>query len=378
MKSNMNEVIGYFSSFGESVQVYCVGGCVRDTLLNREAKDIDYVVVGSTPDIMVAQGFTQVGASFPVFLKNGEEYALARTERKTGVGYNGFETVFDPTVTIVDDLERRDLTINSMAVRLEDWDRFVNDPHCRTTLLIDPFRGYRDLQDGILHHTSEAFAEDPVRVLRTARFAARYGFVVDLSTHYLMTTIVHELNHVPHERIWAEFEKGLMEDHPEKMIAVLQGVGAFSVETMRPYHQARSITMEKVKDYPFPRIRFAAISRGFEDDDYETCRIPVDFARYSKMVHKFGKQIVRFAELSVEERLEILMTMRVLTNKDFVVNVFYAAHILYNSSDMNGILTMLKDVEALETVDAAKIASECKNGQEIRQRIFDARIKVLS
>lgn len=379
MKSNMREVIKYFAGF-DKVQVFCVGGCVRDTLLNRNAKDIDYVVVGANPDIMLAQGFTQVGASFPVFLKNGEEYALARTERKTGVGYNGFETVFDPTVTIVDDLARRDLTINSMAVRLEDWDEFVNNPQGRTSRLIDPYRGYQDLINGILHHTSEAFAEDPVRVLRTARFAARYGFVVDLSTHQLMTTIIHELNHVPQERIWAEFEKGLMEDHPEKMVAVLQGVGAFQIEAMRPYNQARSITLEKVKDHRELPIRFAAISRGFEQVDYETCRIPTDCARHSKMVHKFGKQIVDFPNLAAEERLEMLMVMRVFANEDFVIDVFYAAHLLYDGrrDDMPSMSQLLQDVRNMRMVDTNQIASECKNGQEIRQRIFDARIKVLS
>lgn len=360
------------------MQMYVVGGAVRDVLLNRSAKDIDYVVVGATPEQMLKDGFTQVGASFPVFLKNGEEYALARTERKTGVGYNGFETVFDPTVTIEDDLERRDLTINSMAVCLDDWETFVNDPNQRNDLLIDPFRGMDDLKNGILRHTSEAFAEDPVRVLRTARFAARYGFFVDLSTHFLMTTIVHELNHVPHERIWAEFEKGLMEDHPEKMVAVLQGVGAFGVETMKPYNQARSHTVEKVKDYPYPRVRFAAISRGFTKEDYETCRIPVDYAKYSQCVHEFGKQIVQFDSLSPEDRLEILMKMRVLTNTDFVINVFYAAHLLYNGHNLNNIKVLLNDIEALKQVDATQIASECKSGPEIRQRIFDARIKVLS
>ena len=362
------------------MQLYVVGGCVRDVMLGFKPKDIDYVVVGATPDEMLCQGFTQVGASFPVFLKNGEEYALARTERKTGVGYNGFETTFDPTVTIVDDLQRRDLTINSMAVRLEDWDTFISEPHSRTSLLIDPYQGCRDMHEGLLHHTSEAFADDPVRVLRTARFAARYGFVVDLSTHQLMTKIVHELNFVPQERIWAEFEKGLMEDHPEKMIAVLQGVGAFQVEAMRPYNQARSVNLEKVKDHRELPIRFAAISRGFEPNDYEMCRIPIDCARHSKMVHKFGEQIVQFHDLPAEERLEILMVMRVFTNEDFVINVFYTAHLLYHGSKIHipALSQLMLDIENLRTVDTTQLASECKNGQEIRQRIFDARIAALS
>ena len=141
------------------MKIYMVGGCVRDMILGREPEDIDYVVVGSTPEEMLEKGYTQVGATFPVFLKCSEEYALARTERKTGVGYQGFETKHDPTVTLEEDLRRRDLTINSMAQDIND-------------VITDPYGGRADLEAGILRHTSEAFAEDPVRVLRTARFAA--------------------------------------------------------------------------------------------------------------------------------------------------------------------------------------------------------------
>lgn len=207
-------------------KVYLVGGAVRDKLLGRVSKDNDYVVVGSTPEKMIADGFTQVGASFPVFLHptTGDEYALARTERKTGAGYHGFDTVYDPSVTLEDDLARRDLTINSMALS-------------ETGELIDPYGGQQDLSLGILRHTSEAFAEDPLRVLRLARFAARYGFYVADETIDLAIKVVAsgELKSLPLERIWTELYKGFSEPHVIMMLDVLDEVGALKVEPLTRY-----------------------------------------------------------------------------------------------------------------------------------------------
>lgn len=200
-----------------SVKIYLVGGAVRDLLLGLEPKDKDYVVVGATPEAMIENGFTQVGASFPVFLHpvSGEEYALARTERKTGTGYHGFETFYDPSVTLEDDLMRRDLTINSMAMDTDGN-------------LFDPFGGKQDLQDGVLRHTSDAFADDPLRVLRLARFAARYGFKVAQSTIDLASKLVTsgELETLPRERIWTELSKGFSEKKADSMLDVLKAVGA--------------------------------------------------------------------------------------------------------------------------------------------------------
>src|SRR5512147_3213299 len=162
-----------------NVKAYCVGGAVRDRLLGLPVQDHDWVVVGSTPDEMVARGFKPVGRDFPVFLHpdTHEEYALARTERKHGRGYRGFEFFASPEVTLEQDLGRRDLTINAMA---RDADG----------TLIDPFHGARDLRAGILRHVSPAFAEDPLRVLRVARFAARFGFAVAPETVRLMRQVV--------------------------------------------------------------------------------------------------------------------------------------------------------------------------------------------
>ena len=202
-------------------RIYLVGGAVRDTLLGIEPKDRDYVVVGADADYMLARGFSQVGASFPVFLHpdTGEEYALARQERKVRPGYHGFEVSFGPDVSLQDDLIRRDLTINSMAL----------DPV--TGELVDPFNGKRDLENGILRHTSSAFAEDPLRVLRVARFVARYNFKVAALTLDLMEKLVDELQHLAPERIWTELEKIFSEPNTDAAIEVLQTVGATAVKS---------------------------------------------------------------------------------------------------------------------------------------------------
>ncbi|HXI37260.1 MAG TPA: multifunctional CCA tRNA nucleotidyl transferase/2'3'-cyclic phosphodiesterase/2'nucleotidase/phosphatase [Burkholderiales bacterium] len=198
------------------MKTYVVGGAVRDELLGLPVKDRDHVVVGATPDEMAKLGFKPVGKDFPVFLhpQTHEEYALARTERKSGRGYKGFAVYAAPDVTLEDDLRRRDLTINAMA-RAEDG------------ALIDPFGGKKDLENKILRHVSEAFAEDPVRILRVARFAARFGFKIADETMALMRTMVEsgETDYLVPERVWQEFSKGLMEERPQRMFEVLEACG---------------------------------------------------------------------------------------------------------------------------------------------------------
>ena len=195
------------------MKTYVVGGAVRDELLGLPVQDRDYVVVGSTPDEMARLGYKPVGKDFPVFLhpKTHEEYALARTERKSGRGYKGFTVHAAPDVTLEDDLRRRDLTINAMA-KAEDG------------ALIDPFGGKRDLENRVLRHVSDAFAEDPVRILRVARFAARFAFAVAPETMALMKQMVAsgEAGYLVPERVWQEFSKGLMEREPERMFEVLE------------------------------------------------------------------------------------------------------------------------------------------------------------
>ncbi len=204
------------------MQIYKVGGAVRDQLLGYPFTETDWVVVGATPQDLLAQGFRQVGRDFPVFLhpETQEEYALARTERKSGHGYHGFEVHAHPSVTLEEDLARRDLTINAMA-QAEDGS------------IIDPYGGQRDLKEKQLRHVSPHFVEDPLRVLRVARFAARYaelGFRVAEETRTLMADIVAqgELAHLATERIWVETQRALEETQPDVYFQVLKDCGALA------------------------------------------------------------------------------------------------------------------------------------------------------
>ncbi|WP_349844162.1 multifunctional CCA addition/repair protein [Pantoea dispersa] len=205
------------------MKTFLVGGAVRDALLRLPVKDRDWVVVGATPDSMLAQGYQQVGRDFPVFLHpdSREEYALARTERKSGNGYTGFVTQFAPDVTLEQDLQRRDLTINAIAQAADGT-------------LIDPYHGQQDLQQRTLRHVSAAFNEDPLRVLRVARFAARFAhlnFRVAPETQALMREMAHsgELAHLTAERVWKETEKALLTRNPQVYFQLLRDCDALQV-----------------------------------------------------------------------------------------------------------------------------------------------------
>jgi tRNA nucleotidyltransferase (CCA-adding enzyme) len=204
------------------MKIYLVGGAVRDALLGYPVVERDWVVVGARPDELLQQGYKQVGKDFPVFLhpQTREEYALARTERKQGHGYTGFAVNYDPTVTLEEDLLRRDLSINAIAQDSEG-------------AIFDPYGGRADLENRVLRHVSDAFVEDPLRVLRTARFAARYAhlhFTVAPQTLALMADIVaqDELAHLPAERVWVELERALGERNPEVFVQVLRDCGALA------------------------------------------------------------------------------------------------------------------------------------------------------
>jgi len=259
------------------MKIYLVGGAVRDKMLGLEVKDRDYVVVGATPEEMVEKGFKPVGADFPVFLhpQTKEEYALARTERKSGRGYKGFTVYASPEVTLEQDLERRDLTINAMA---EDEDGN----------LIDPFNGATDLREGRLRHVSPAFVEDPVRILRVARFAARYarwGFRVAHPTSKLMREMVDsgEIDALVPERVWAEMERALGEPKPSRFIHVLRACGA--LQKLFP-------EIEALFGVPQPEAHHPEVDTG------EHVLLVVDKAAelshdpqvvFAALVHDFGK-----------------------------------------------------------------------------------------
>ena len=224
------------------MDIYLVGGAVRDTLLNYPVVERDWVVVGAQPAELLRQGYLQVGKDFPVFLhpQTKDEYALARTERKQGHGYTGFAVDCDPSITLEEDLLRRDLTINAMAMDKDDN-------------IIDPYGGQADLTQRVLRHVSDAYAEDPLRVLRTARFAARYAhlqFTVAPETMSLMSDIVcqGELAYLPAERVWVELEKALGERNPEVFIQILRDCGA--LEKLLPEVDALFGVPQPAKHHP--------------------------------------------------------------------------------------------------------------------------------
>ncbi|AKM30820.1 multifunctional CCA tRNA nucleotidyl transferase/2'3'-cyclic phosphodiesterase/2'nucleotidase/phosphatase [Pandoraea faecigallinarum] len=263
------------------MKIYAVGGAIRDEMLGLPVKDRDYVVVGATPAEMVAQGFRPVGRDFPVFLhpKTQAEYALARTERKTARGYHGFAFYFAPEVTLEEDLIRRDFTINAMA-------REVLPDGSLSEVLVDPYGGKRDLEARLFRHVGEAFAEDPVRILRCARFAARFtDFSVAGETLALMQrmTASGEVDALVAERVWQEISRGLMERRPSRMFDVLRAAGAleriapevaqlWGVPQRADYHPEvdTGVHVMMVLDY--------AAARGFS--------LPV---RFAALTHDLGK-----------------------------------------------------------------------------------------
>ena len=294
----------------QPARIYQVGGVVRDELLGRPNADRDYVVVGVTPETMLASGFRPVGRDFPVFLHpdTNEEYALARTERKHGRGYRGFEFFASPDVTLEEDLARRDLTINAMA-RGEDG------------LLVDPHGGQADLRAGLLRHVSPAFVEDPLRVLRVARFAARLGFAVAPETEALMREIVAsgELATLAPERVWQELAKGLSETRPSRMLVVLRECGALA--QLLP-------EVDALFGVAKPRPQRGAINTGAHVGralDWSGGRGAALPARYGILVHdlvqaasprdafpvrrSYAAQSVRLAE-RVSERLKVPLPCR--------------------------------------------------------------------
>jgi len=266
------------------METFLVGGAVRDQLLDYPHKEKDWVVVGATPEEMVAAGFQQVGRDFPVFLhpQTKEEYALARTERKTAPGYKGFSVHATPDVTLEEDLLRRDLTINAIA-----RDEAGN--------LIDPFNGVKDIHDRILRHVSPAFTEDPVRILRVARFAARYlhlGFIVADETMQLMQRMVAdgEVDALVPERVWQEMEKALGERSPSRFIEVLRDCGA--LERILP-------ELNALFGVPQPEEHHPEIDTGIHTLMVlqQACLISDDTeVRFAALMHDLGKGTTPEAE----------------------------------------------------------------------------------
>lgn len=326
------------------MEIYLVGGAVRDKIMNLTPRERDWVVVGATPETMLELGYRQVGKDFPVFLhpETHEEYALARTERKTAPGYKGFSVHADDKVTLEEDLLRRDLTINAIA-------------ESSTGELIDPFNGQQDIKDKVLRHVSPAFSEDPVRILRVARFAARFahlGFTVATDTNKLMRDMVEagEVDALVPERVWQEFERALGELHPSRFIEALRDCGAlrvlfpeidrlFGVPQSPQHHpevdtgvHTMMVLEQAAKLSDSPEVRFAALlhdlgkgitpreewpkhiaheERGLPlvQDLCDRYRVPNSFRDLAEMVTPYHLYYFRVGEMQPDTILEALQKM---------------------------------------------------------------------
>jgi tRNA nucleotidyltransferase (CCA-adding enzyme) len=345
------------------VKAYLVGGAVRDELLGLPVKERDYVVVGATPEQMVAKGFKPVGKDFPVFLhpKTHEEYALARTERKSGRGYKGFKVYASPEVTLEEDLKRRDLTINAMA-KAEDG------------ALIDPFGGRKDLLEArVLRHVSEAFAEDPVRILRVARFAARFGFPVHPETMELMRRMVHsgETDYLVSERVWQEFSKGLAEKHPEKMFGVLAGCGI------------QRKLLPEIKDLPrqfsgtIP-VRFALLAWPLGESEVkalcERLRVPNEVRELALAASKNRATLRAAGSASAEVLLGLLKSADAFRRPERFGELLEAARLAEPGVDTARAQRALK---AAAGVDAGAIAAKAASPAEIPRLLDRARVDAI-
>ncbi|MEM0953683.1 MAG: hypothetical protein AAGI24_06050 [Pseudomonadota bacterium] len=356
------------------MKTFLVGGAVRDRLLGLAVSERDYVVVGATPQEMEAQGYRQVGRDFPVFLHpdTSDEYALARTERKHGQGHRGFEVHSDPKVTLEEDLRRRDLTINAMAETV-DGD------------IIDPYHGQQDLHARSLRHVSEAFIEDPLRVLRVARFAARFshlGFSVAEGTRALMQTIADsgELLTLSAERIWSETGRALATDSPWVYVDVLASCGALHVllPELRSVRQAGERLKLAAKFSHSVDIRFAALLDGLDSAAVDsTC------ARLNA-----PKQARALAMLWVTQAGAL--SSAATLSAEAVLTVIESADALRRPERFDALLEILQALvpdadpefwrcvgECVASVDAAAIAAEGHAGHEIAARLRLQRISAI-
>ncbi|BAL26611.1 multifunctional CCA addition/repair protein [Azoarcus sp. KH32C] len=395
------------------MQRYIVGGAVRDRLLGLPVQDRDWVVVGATADQMLAQGFRPVGKDFPVFLHphTNEEYALARTERKSGRGYHGFTMHASPEVTLEEDLMRRDLTINAIA---ED----------EAGNLIDPYGGRDDLEQRIFRHVSPAFAEDPVRILRVARFAARFtDFTLAPETLALMRRMVAdgEVDHLVPERVWQELARGLMEAKPSRMLRMLHECGAlarilpeldrlFGVPQPKEYHpevdtgEHMMLVMDHAAATQQPlAVRWACLMHELGKGDTPADVLPHHYgheARSEEHARRVSERLrapsdcrdlaVIFARehgiLHQVEKLRPETIVKVLERSDalrrperFLLLLDAAACDFYGRPGMEQRPYVRSDrwkaaLAAVQTVDAGTIARACDNKADIPQRVHSARV----
>ena len=376
------------------MDIYLVGGAVRDKLLGLPVRERDWVVVGATVEDMLALGYQQVGKDFPVFLHpdTHEEYALARTERKSGHGYRGFTVHADPDVSLEEDLKRRDLTINAMAETADGQ-------------LIDPFHGEEDLRNGLLRHVSPAFVEDPVRILRVARFAARFarwGFRVAHDTNALMRKMVDngEIDYLVPERVWAELEKALQTDNPEKFFQVLHGCRALAVlfpeiedeyprqpeshsgKILIPAYQALQTAARHSSD---PRVRFAVLLFRLAEgkplpEQLELTASLCDRLKAPNEYRQLAMDVIRHAQLtttlSPERILNLLESTRAFTQPERLQRLLDA----WLAAEMIGPETAKRIVTARDraaAVCAADFTDQRIQGPALGKAIREQRLRAI-
>ena len=397
------------------MKIYAVGGAVRDELLGLPVTDRDHVVVGATPEEMVRLGFRPVGKDFPVFLhpESHEEYALARTERKTARGYKGFQVHAAPEVTLEEDLARRDLTINAIAK--DESGHFI-----------DPYGGTADLKAGILRHVSPAFVEDPVRVLRVARFAARFGFAIAPETLALMREMAvnGEVDALVPERVWQELSRGLMEQTPSRMFHALRECGAlarilpelealFGVPQTAEYHPEidTGVHMMMVVDYAAARdyslpVRFAALTHDFGKGttprevwprhiDHELrsfelvkalcqrLRVPNDCRELALVVARFHGIPLRAFDLRPETLLKLLLETDSLRQprrfEEFLLacTADFCGRLGYQNAVFVQADFLREAHKAAQEVDAGAVARQCDDPAKIRDHVYAARLAAI-
>jgi tRNA nucleotidyltransferase (CCA-adding enzyme) len=351
------------------VKVYLVGGAVRDELLGLPVKERDYVVVGATPKEMVRQGFRPVGKDFPVFLhpETHEEYALARTERKSGRGYKGFTVYAAPEVTLEEDLKRRDLTINAMA-KAQDG------------TLLDFFNGKQDLQAGVLRHVSEAFAEDPVRILRVARFAARFGFKVAPETLQLMKSMVDsgEADYLVPERVWQEFSRGLAEPHPELMFEVL-GRSGLAEKLLRGVKPIREILARVARAGASVPVRFAVMAWPHSEAEVaalcDRLKAPNEVRELALLACRHRLALRAAALASPAALLELLKRTDAFRRPERFAELLHVARLAALDVDTR---RLERALAAAAAVDAGAIAAQASSPAEIARLVDEARERAIA
>jgi len=374
------------------MKIYAVGGAIRDTLMGLPVHDIDYVVVGSSVEEMVAQGYRPVGKDFPVFLhpETQAEYALARTERKTGKGYKGFMFYADPSVTLEQDLERRDLTINAMAQEVGEDGQWIGP-------ILDPYNGQEDLAAKIFRHVSDAFAEDPLRLLRIARFAARFPeFTVAPETMGALKAIVqsNELSALSAERIWQELARGFTAGKPMRMLQVLLDTGA--AKSLLPAALTANIAKEEYRKELIERLQLTGNS--LEDRcAVVLMHLPANEIRSWAECVKMPNEVRDFSEIFSELNLLIEKTMHATGGAYQAVDVlawFNRADVWRKPERGNALLKLAQQIglpvtalidamQKARSLNAAEIIAgvpteDRSNGERIRSAVDFARLSAIT